>query len=330
VCQVAIVGILYISAISCSLTRDEALDAQSFANVEGGRVTQPEPNPRTRRELSAIAMVLGAAASLQLGAATATSLFDELGPAGTVLLRLVFGAGLLLALWRPMLRGHSTRGWRLVVGFGFVVAGLTLSFYSAIDRIPLGIAATLAFMGPLTLAVVSSRRLPDLLWVGLAAAGVVLLAPWNEHALDPVGVALALANGACWAAYILVASRVGREFRGGSGLALALSVAALIVFPVGASGAADAFAQPELLLVAAAVAILSSAIPYSLEMEALRRVPAGTFGILVSLQPALAALLGFVVLGQELSTTEVIAISFVVVASAGATGTGRAPVPVEA
>lgn len=274
--------------------------------------------------------MLGAACSLQLGAATATTLFDDLGPAGTVLLRLGFAALLLLTLWRPALRGHPVRAWQLVVAFGIVVGGLNLTFYSAIDRIPLGIAATLAFTGPLTVAVASSRRPADLAWVLLAGGGIVILSPWNGESLDTTGAALALLNGGFWACYILTASRVGREFSGGAGLAMAMAVAAVVVLPFGLSGASTAFERPELLAVGLAVAILSSAVPYSLELEALRRLPKGTFGVLMSLQPAVAALIGFVALGQNLSASEVLAVSFVVVASAGAIGTGRAPAPIDA
>jgi inner membrane transporter RhtA len=264
-------------------------------------------------------LVLAAVTSVQFGAALAKTLFDELGASGTVFVRTLFAALVLALIWRPRVAGHDRREIALAVVFGLVLAGMNLCFYGALDRIPLGIAVTLEFVGPLGVAVFGSRRPLDLLWVGLAAAGILLLSnPGGAGGLDGLGVALALTAGALWAAYILLSARVGRVFPGGAGLALAMLVATVPLAPVGiAAGGADLLV-PWILLAGAAVGVLSSAIPYALELEALRRMPVGVFGVLMSLEPAVGALAGFVVLGEELATREVAAILLVVAASAGA------------
>lgn len=263
-------------------------------------------------------LVLVAIASTQLGAALAKSLFDELGPSGTVLLRVLFAALMLAALWRPGLRRWSPAELKLAAVFGIALAGMNLSFYAAIDRIPLGIAVTIEFSGPLAVALLGSRRALDVLWTLLAAAGIVLLADPGGGAVDSVGVLLALVAGACWGAYILLSQRAGRAFPGGTGLAIAMSFGALLLLPVGVAGAGAELLQPGLLALGASVALLSSALPYSLELEALRRLPAQLFGVLMSLEPAVAALVGFAVLGEVLGAREVAAILLVVAASAGA------------
>jgi inner membrane transporter RhtA len=268
--------------------------------------------------------------SVQLGAALATTLFDELGPAGTVLLRTGFAALILVAIWRPALPRSASGPLRDAALLGLVLAGMNLSFYGALDRIPLGIAVTLEFTGPFAVAVAGSRRATDLLWVALAAGGIVLLSPAIHGSLDGLGVALALLAGGFWAAYIVLAARVGRGFSGGQGLALAMAVAAVVLVPVGIAGGGSDLVDPGLLAAGLAVAVLSSAIPYSLEMEALRRLRTGTFGVLMSLEPAVAAVVGLAVLGQGLSALEAVAIALVVTASAGALGSARAPAPIEA
>jgi inner membrane transporter RhtA len=276
---------------------------------------------------AATALVLAGIVSVQVGAAFATTLFDELGPGGTVFLRIAFAALLLLAIWRPPLRLGGREERRDVVLLGLVLAGMNLSFYLALDRIPLGIAVTLEFVGPLGVAIAGSRRRLDLLWVGLAAAGILLLSPVPGSDLDTVGVVLALTAGAFWAAYILLTARVGRALPGGGGLAIAMTVAAIAVIPVGIAEGGDALLDAELLAVGFAVAVLSSALPYSVELEALRRLPENTFGVLMSLEPAVAATVGFVGLEQDLAAREVVAIGLVLVASAGAlraVGTPRA------
>jgi inner membrane transporter RhtA len=214
-----------------------------------------------------------------------------------------------------------------VILFGLALAAMNTSFYLALDRIPLGIAVTLEFVGPLGVAVAASRRRLDLLWAGLAALGIVLLSPTPGGDLDLLGCALALLAGVFWAAYIVLAARVGRTFEGGRGLALAMVLAALALLPAGIVEAGDELLVPGLLAVGFAVAMLSSAIPYSLELEALRRLPQGTFGVLMSLEPAVAATVGFVGLGQGLAVNEVVAIGLVVAASGGSLRT--APPPAE-
>jgi inner membrane transporter RhtA len=264
-------------------------------------------------------LVLAAVASVQFGAALAKTLFDELGAGGTVFVRTLFAAIVVALLWRPRLAGHDRREIGLAVVFGLVLAAMNLCFYAALDRIPLGIAVTLEFVGPLGVAVFGSRRPLDLLWVSLAAVGILLLSnPGGAGGLDGLGVALALTAGGLWAAYILLSARVGRAFPGGAGLALAMLVATVPLAPVGIATAGADLLVPWVLLVGAAVGVLSSAIPYTLELEALRRLPVGVFGVLMSLEPAVGALAGFVVLGEELATREVAAILLVVAASAGA------------
>jgi inner membrane transporter RhtA len=276
--------------------------------------------------LGPVALVLGGVLSVQWGAALAFTLFDEIGPTGAVLLRVGLAAVILVALWRPTARGLTGMQVREVAMFGAVLAAMNLSFYEALDRIPLGIAVTLEFVGPLGVAVLGSRRPIDLVWVGLAAAGILLLAPISGGDIDALGVALALLAGVFWAGYIVLAARIGRSFERGTGLALAMVVGTVLLIPSGIGGAVDAFGDLELLAAGLGAALLSSAIPYSLEIEALRRLPESTFGVLMSLEPAVAAMVGFVGLDQDLAATDVVAIALVVVASAGALRTA-APVP---
>jgi inner membrane transporter RhtA len=254
--------------------------------------------------------------SVQLGAAAATSLFDDIGPGGTVFYRLLFAAILLALIWRPPLRGQSSEGLQLALLFGFSLAGMNLCFYTALDRIPLGIAVTLEFVGPLGVALAASRRRTDLAWVGLAAAGIVLLAG-PAGSPDLAGVVLALAAGGFWGAYILLSARAGQVFPGGQGLALAMMVAAAVMFLPGIGFGGEKLLEPEVIAIGAAVAVLSSVIPYSFELEALRRLPVGVFGVLMSLEPAVAALVGLVALDQGLSPLEAAGIALVVAASVG-------------
>ena len=272
-------------------------------------------------------MVVGAIVSVQIGAAIATKLFDEVGPVGTVMLRLVFAALLLAAIWRPSLAALRGAHARDLIAFGICFAGMNTSFYLALDRIPLGIAVTLEFVGPLGVAVAASRQRADFLWAGLAAVGIVLLSPGLGDDLDRLGAALAVVAGVFWGAYIVLSARIGRAFAGGEGLALAMIVAGATLLVPGVAVAGSDLLSPSLLLAALGVAALSSALPYSLELEALRRLPQGTFGVLMSLEPAVAAIVGFVVLSQDLAVTEVVAIVLVVCASAGALRT--APPPAE-
>jgi inner membrane transporter RhtA len=271
------------------------------------------------------ALVIGAIASVQFGAAIATTLFDQIGPAGAVLLRLLSAALLLLAAWRPRLRGRRAPDLRLAVLFGLVLAAMNLSFYEAIARIPLGIAVAIEFVGPLAVAVAGSRRRLDLLWVGLAAAGILALTRGPASDLDALGVAFALIAGCMWGAYILINARVGRAFEGGSGLALAMCVAAVAATPIGLADAGADLFELETLALGAAVGLLSSAIPYTLELEALRRIAPHVFGVLMSLEPGVAALAGLIVLGQSLGTRAVLGIALVTVASVGVSRSAREP-----
>jgi inner membrane transporter RhtA len=274
---------------------------------------------------TASALVLGGIISIQIGAAFATTLFDDVGPGGAVFIRIAFAAMILMALWHPELKPAA--GGRDVLTLGVILGVMNLSFYEALDRIPLGIAVTIEFVGPLTVAVLGSRRRLDLLWVAFAAAGLMLLSPLPGSDLDKFGCALALFAGGCWGLYIPVTARIGRALPGGGGLALAMTVAAIVTLPIGAiDGGTDLF-DAELLAVGLGVAVLSSAIPYSFELEALRRLPASTFGVLMSLEPAVAATIGFIGLGQDLAVHEIVAVGLVLTASAGALGTTgqRAP-----
>jgi inner membrane transporter RhtA len=270
-------------------------------------------------------LVLAGVASLQLGAAIGKTLFDEVGPAGAVLLRLVFATIVLALVWRPRIRGRSAADWRLVALFGVALAGMNLSIYAAIDRIPLGIAVTIEFVGPLGVAVAGSRRPLDLVWVGLAAAGILLLSDFGTADLDALGVALALLAGCFWAAYILLAARVGQAFEGAEGLTLAMALGAVLAAPIGIADGGAGLTGGGVLALGLLVAIMSSALPYTLEIEALRRMPTGVFGVLMSLEPAMAALAGFLVLDEGLAGYELVAIALVVTASAGAAR--RATVP---
>jgi inner membrane transporter RhtA len=278
--------------------------------------------------MQSFSLVIGSIVSVQIGAAIATTLFDDLGPTGTVMLRLVLAAVVLAAIWRPAHSALRGPGARELVLFGIALAGMNTAFYLALDRIPLGIAVTLEFIGPLGVAFAASKRRLDLVWAAVAAAGILLLTPLPGTDLDPLGCALALLAGLFWGAYILIATRVGELFAGGGGLTLAMVVAGALLLPVGIADAGAQLLSPELLAVGFAVAILSSVIPYSLELEALRRLPKGLFGVLMSLEPAVAAVIGLVVLNQSLAARELLAIALVVTASAGALRS--APPPVEA
>ena len=233
-------------------------------------------------------LVLGGVASVQFGAAFAKTLFDEVGPGGAVWLRVLFAALILCALWRPALRGRSGAHWRLILAYGFVLVAMNLSYYESLDRIPLGIAVTFEFIGPLGVAIVGSRHALDLLWVALAAAGILLLSDFGGADLDRLGVALALLAGCFWAAYILLVARVGKAMPGGQPLALAMAAGTFMLAPVGVGQGGTELLSVSVLGIGAAVAVLSSVIPYTLELEALRRMPSNVFGVLMSLEPAAA------------------------------------------
>ncbi|WP_323369412.1 EamA family transporter [Streptomyces alkaliterrae] len=285
----------------------------------------PAPGrPRyTAGPLLPVALVVGGMFSMQFGAAVAALLFPQAGAAGMVSLRLALSALLLLALCRPTLRGYRRADWAVIAGFGLALGLMNMLFYQSIARIPLGAAVTLEVLGPLTLSVLAARRRISWLWAGLALAGVALLGRGGFDGLNLAGVAYALGAGALWAAYILLSARAGSRFPRVDGLALAMSVGAVVSLPFGVAEAGATLVEPRILALGAAVAVLSSVLPYSLELLALRRLPAAAFAILMSLAPAIAAVAGLVVLDQRMGVLEALAIALVVAASAGAVATGR-------
>ena len=276
------------------------------------------PLPATAR-VPAPLMVLASIVSVQVGSAVARQLFDDLGAAGVTLLRLLLSALLLLAVVRPRVARWSTAEWRAAALLGGAMAGMNLLFYLSIRSVPLGVAVTVEFLGPLLLALVQTRRVLDLCWCALAAAGVGLLGLQTTAGVPLGGLLLAFGAGLFWAAYILASAHVGQVVPGLGGLAVALALASLLVLPFGVQGASAVVERPHLLLAAAAVALLSSVLSYGLELIALRRVPVRVFGVLMSLEPAAAAVSGLVLLGQELHAREALALLLVSAASAGTT-----------
>ncbi len=257
-------------------------------------------------------------ASVQLGAGVAKNLFDEISPTGLVWIRLASSSLVLLAIARPRLSGRDRTDWMTVLGFGLTLGLMNWSIYQSFSRIPIGIAVTIEFIGPLTLAIIGSRRPRDLVWAGLAAAGVLLLGA-ERGDLDPVGVAFALVAGGSWAAYILLSGHTGRRWEGLDGLAIASVVAVLLLTPTLAGIDADPLVDPRIVLLGTAVGLLSSVVPYSCELVALRRLRPALFGILMSLEPAAAALAGLLVVGEHLSAVQWLAVACVIAASVGAT-----------
>lgn len=287
-----------------------------------GHASLPDGAPGGRfGSLGPVGLVLAGGLSVQFGAALAVSLMPRAGALGVVTLRLAVAAVVMLLVCRPRLRGHSRADWGTVVVFGIAMAGMNGLFYQAVDRIPLGPAVTLEVLGPLALSVFASRRAVNLVWAGLALAGVFLLGGGGFGALDPAGAAFALAAGAMWAAYIVFSARTGRRFPQADGLALAMAVGALLFLPLGIVESGAKLIDPMTLALGAGVALLSSVLPYTLELLALRRLPAPTFAILMSLEPAIAAAAGFLILDQALSATQSAAIALVIAASMGAVRT---------
>ncbi|MFE7806288.1 DMT family transporter [Streptomyces sp. NPDC057430] len=280
----------------------------------------PSASTRAAR-LGPVALVVAGGLSVQFGSAVAVLLMPRAGALGVVTLRLVLAAAVLLIVCRPKVRGYRRADWGTVVAFGTAMAGMNILFYQAADRIPLGAAVTLEVLGPLVLSVIASRRLMNLLWAGLALGGVVLLSGGGFDRLDPVGAAFALAAGAMWATYIVFSARTGRRFPQADGLALAMAFGALLSLPFGIVEAGDRLLVPSTIGLGLAVALMSSVLPYTLELIALRRLPAPTFAILMSLEPAIAAGAGFLVLSQALSLTDALAIALVIAASMGAVRT---------
>jgi inner membrane transporter RhtA len=276
---------------------------------------------RTLGSIPPTALVLLGIVSVQLGSALAKNLFGAVGSFGAVALRLFFAAGMLLLFWRPSL-DIGRRAWAVVVAYGVILGSMNECFYLALARIPLGITVTIEFLGPLAVALAGSRRWLDAFWAVLAAGGVALLMEGRGD-LDLVGILFALAAGICWGLYILVAAALGRHTTQGNGLALGMAVAAVIAVPVGVARGGAALLQPSVLAAGLGVALLSSVVPYSVELEALRKMPPRVFGILMSLEPAMAALIGLVVLHESLRWSQWLAVVCVVAASAGATRGAR-------
>ncbi|MFF2957755.1 DMT family transporter [Streptomyces sp. NPDC057963] len=305
------------AAAAAATEQAAAVAVPEAVSALGGAGGPARPGGR-RAALAPVALVVAGGLSVQFGSAIAVLLMPRAGALGVVTLRLAVAALVLMAVCRPKLRGHSRADWGTVLAFGVAMGGMNTLFYQAADRIPLGAAVTLEVLGPLALSVIASRRLINLVWAGLALGGVVLLSGGGFDRLDPVGAAYALGAGVMWATYILFSARTGRRFPQADGLALALVVAALLSLPLGILESGSKLLVPSTLGMGAAVALLSSVLPYTLELMALRRLPAPTFAILMSLEPAIAATAGFLVLDQALSTTDALAIALVIGASMGA------------
>jgi inner membrane transporter RhtA len=284
--------------------------------------------PPRRPRVPPLALVLAAIVSVQFGGALAATLVPQIGAGGSVTLRLVFATLILAVVVRPRLRGHSARAWRTVVLFGLALGLMNLAFYSSLAYLPIGVAVTVEFLGPLTLATVLSRRPRDLLAVVAAGLGVVLISQAFQVPLGDLpwrGLGLAALAGACWAAYIIASGRAGKEFARLDGLALAMGVALLVGLPFGLPTVH--LWTAEAVVKGFGIAVLSSVLPYSLELAALRHLSARVFGILLSLEPAAAALAGLLVLGQRLSPSQLGGMALVVLASAMVMGAGQSKDP---
>jgi inner membrane transporter RhtA len=275
---------------------------------------------RLQNRIPAVWLVISGIISVQFGAAIAKNLFHLIPPTAMVWLRLVSSAIILLIMARPRLRGQSRRDWLIVLGFGVSLMTMNWAIYQSFARIPLGIAVTIEFLGPLTVAVIGSRRLTDLIWVGLAGTGVALLG-LSRATLTLAGVGFALIAALAWACYILLSAQTGRRWPGLNGLAIASMVGAIALAPPAILEAGSRLLSPTVLALGVAVGLLSSVIPYSFELMALRRIPPRLFSILMSLEPAAAALAAMIVLGEFLTPVQWLAMACVVIASIGATRT---------
>ena len=274
--------------------------------------------------LVSVLLLLVSMSSIQASASLAKTIFPLVGPAGTTALRLLVASAILLVVMRPWEKAIPRSAWKVIAVFGLATASMNLCFYEALSRIPLGVAVGLEFTGPLTVAMLSSRRLVDFIWVILAAAGLAILLPLRQSAdsIDPLGAVLALCSGVCWALYIIFGKKAGSSLDK-SCVALAMLVGSCAIFPVGlASSGMDLF-RPEILPLALILGIFSSALPYGVEIIALKNLPSRTFSILMSLEPALAALSGFLFLGKQLSLAQWAALSAIISASIGSTLTIR-------
>ena len=270
-----------------------------------------------------IPAVLFAIISVQSGAAIAKTLFPAIGAAGTASLRIGISAIILLAIYRPNLFKITPNQWKIVIPYGLSLGAMNLIFYLAIERIPIGLAVTLEFIGPLVVAVIGSKRLIEYLWVLLAAIGIVLIAPWSNNGIDLLGVLFALLAGALWAAYIVLGTNVSKIMKGGDAVGRGMLFASILIVPFGILENGLTNLTPTFLYLGIALALLSSAIPFTLEMKALAQLPARTFSILMSLEPAAASIFAFIFLQEYLTFNEILAVVFVVIASVGSTITSK-------
>lgn len=273
--------------------------------------------------LPPVQAVLLAIISVQCGAAIAKTLFPALGAAGTASIRIGVSAIILLLAYRPNLKTITKEQWKVVIPYGFSLGAMNLIFYFSIKRIPIGLAVTLEFIGPLLLAIIGSKRLMDYFWVVLAAIGILLIAPWTNERLDSLGVIFALLAGALWAAYIVFGGKISKILNEGTAVSTGMLLAAILVLPFGIFENGLANLTPRLFGMGFALALLSSAIPFTLEMKALGKLPPRTFSILMSLEPAAASICAFIFLNENLSFYEILAVVCVVVASAGSTLTSK-------
>lgn len=282
----------------------------------------PDRNTGTSAVFLPVVLILIAMASIQTGAAIAKQLFPVVGTTGAATLRLLFAAIILCIVLRPWRLRMTPASWRSILVYGIALAGLNGLFYAALRTIPLGIATALELAGPLLVAMLSSRRAMDFLWIGLAIGGLLLLLPLGSTStgIDPVGAAFALAAGSCWALYIVFGRRAGAEL-GIQMTAIGVAIAAACALPFGLAQAGASLFTPSILHFAVAVAILSTALPYSLEMVGLSRLPTKTFGTLMSLEPAFGALAGLVFLNEQLAPAQWLAIGAIISASVGTTAT---------
>ncbi|MCV9928661.1 DMT family transporter [Flavobacterium sp. LS1R49] len=267
--------------------------------------------------------VLLAIISVQCGAAIAKTLFPAIGAAGTASLRIGISALILLLVYRPNLRMITPAQWKLVIPYGLSLGAMNLIFYLAIERIPVGLGVTLEFIGPLLVAVFGSKRMVDYLWVLLAAIGIALIAPWSNNGIDLIGVLFALLAGALWAAYIVLGGKVSRVMKDGDAVATGMLFASILIVPFGIMENGLSNLTPSLLGMGVALALLSSAIPFTLEMKALGQLPPRTFSILMSLEPAAASICAFFFLQEHLTFYEILAVGFVIIASVGSTVTAK-------
>ncbi|OIV40866.1 EamA family transporter [Flavobacterium johnsoniae] len=273
--------------------------------------------------LPPVSAVLLAIISVQCGAAIAKTLFPAIGAAGTASMRIGVSAVILLLAYRPNLKAIRADQWKIVIPYGMALGAMNLIFYLAIERIHIGLAVTLEFIGPLLVAIIGSKRLIDYCWVLLAALGIILIAPWTNDRLDILGVIFALLAGALWAAYIVLGGKISKIMNGGQAVSTGMLFAAILILPFGFFENGLTNLTPKLFGMGVALALLSSAIPFTLEMKALGQLPPRTFSILMSLEPAAASICAFIFLQESLNFYEILAVICVIIASAGSTLTAK-------